>query len=82
MAIKKAPITATQVKIESVINAGSPPPQEIIPEKIVEEIKFVMTIPKHLIEAIENDRQESGTSRRSWFLMAAIEKLKRDGKLT
>jgi hypothetical protein len=80
MAVKKAP-SVTQADIDKVVNAGSPPAdreQEKVDKK---EIKFVMTIPENLAETIEKVRGRSKTSRRSWFLQAALEKLKKDGEI-
>jgi hypothetical protein len=40
-----------------------------------------MTIPEEIADKIEEVRGRSRSSRRSWFLIAAIEKLKKDGDL-
>jgi hypothetical protein len=80
MAIKKAP-SVTQADIDKVVNAGSPPVEREQEKVEKKEIKFVMTIPEDLAEKIEEVRGRSKTSRRSWFLLAALEKLKKDGEL-
>jgi hypothetical protein len=83
MAIKKAPPVTQADAVNRVINAGSPPvDREQIDDSVgKKEIKFVMTIPEDLAETIEKVRGRSKTSRRSWFLLAALEKLKKDGEL-
>ena len=40
-----------------------------------------MVIPAHLCQLIDGDRELTKTSRRSWLLQAAQEKLEREGKL-
>lgn len=92
MAVKKAP-QVPQEQIDQFINDGSPAPkkqadkstqksskqtEDISTEK---EIKFVMSIPPELSDKIEEVRRRSRSSRRSWFLTAALEKLKNDGDL-
>lgn len=83
MAIKKAPIVPQSDLINKVINAGSPPVKQLKDDSKEDkkEIKFVMTIPVEIADKIEEVRGRSRSSRRSWFLIAAIEKLKRDGDL-
>jgi hypothetical protein len=83
MAIKKAPIVPQSDLINKVINAGSPPAEQVKDDskKDKKEIKFVMTIPIEIADKIEEVRGRSRSSRRSWFLIAAIEKLKKDGDL-
>lgn len=83
MAIKKAPIVPQSDLVNKVINAGSPPVKQAKDnsEKDKKEIKFVMTIPTEIADRIEEVRGRSKSSRRSWFLIAAIEKLKKDGDL-
>jgi hypothetical protein len=72
----------TPAEIERVINAGSPPPapkiQEVTPSN---EIKFQMVIPADLCEVIDKARSLTRTSRRTWLLQAAQEKLEREGRL-
>jgi hypothetical protein len=84
MAIKKAPIVPQSDLINKVINAGSPPVEQVKDDRKEDkkEIKFVMTIPTEIADKIEEVRGRSRSSRRSWFLIAAIEKLKKDGDLT
>jgi hypothetical protein len=83
MAIKKAPIVPQSDLINKVINAGSPPVEQVKDDSKEDkkEIKFVMTIPTEIADKIEEVRGRSRSSRRSWFLIAAIEKLKKDGDL-
>jgi hypothetical protein len=83
MAIKKAPIVPQSGLVNKVINAGSPPVQQVKDDskETEKEIKFVMTIPVEIADKIEEVRGRSRSSRRSWFLIAAIEKLKKDGDL-
>ncbi len=83
MAIKKAPIVPQFDLINKVINAGSSPVKQLKDDSKEDkkEIKFVMTIPVEIADKIEEVRGRSRSSRRSWFLIAAIEKLKRDGDL-
>lgn len=83
MAIKKAPIVPQSDLVNKVINAGSPPAEQAKDDskEIEKEIKFVMTIPTEIADKIEEVRGRSRSSRRSWFLLAALEKLKRDGEI-
>jgi hypothetical protein len=83
MAIKKAPLVPQSDLINKVINAGSPPAEQVKDDSKEDkkEIKFVMTIPTEIADKIEEVRGRSRSSRRSWFLIAAIEKLKKDGDL-
>lgn len=84
MVIKKSPTLTESDAINKVINAGSPPVErekDIDVKEDRKEIKFVMTIPDEIADKIEEVRGRSRSSRRSWFLLAAIEKLKRDGDL-
>jgi hypothetical protein len=67
-------------EIERVINAGSPPPKEDIAVE-EREIKFQMVIPGELCQLIDQARALTKTSRRTWLLQAAQEKLERQGKL-
>lgn len=83
MAVKKPPVVLQPDVIGKVINAGSPPvkQQQDNQKEDKKEIKFVMTIPEEIADKIEEVRGRSRSSRRSWFLLAAIEKLKKDGDL-
>jgi hypothetical protein len=83
MAIKKAPLVPQSNLVNKVINAGSPPAEQVKDDSNEDkkEIKFVMTIPTEIADKIEEVRGRSRSSRRSWFLIAAIEKLKKDGDL-
>ncbi len=81
MAVKKPVVTAPKkddsTDVDRVINAGSPPAKTV--EK---EIKFQMSMPPELGQAIDNARKHTKTSRRAWLLQAAQEKLEREGKFT
>ena len=83
MAVNKAPIVPQSDLINKVINAGSPPVEQVKDDSKEDkkEIKFVMTIPTEIADKIEEVRGRSRSSRRSWFLLAALEKLKRDGEI-
>ncbi len=71
----------SQADIERVINAGSPPPGigEDVPTQ--KEVKFQMVIPADLCQLIDDARRLTKTSRRTWLLQAAQEKLAREGRL-
>lgn len=85
MTIKK-PVRKTEPEvsptdIDRVINAGSPPPGVEAEKNIQKEIKFQMVIPSELCQLIDSARHLTKTSRRTWLLQAAQEKLEREGKL-
>jgi len=82
MAIRKPgrPHEPSQADIERVINAGSPPPQP--KNDSAAEVKFQMVIPADLCAVIDNARSLTRTSRRTWLLQAAQEKLERQGRLS
>jgi hypothetical protein len=80
-AVRKTALEVPSTDIDRVINAGSPPPgseDENISDKTV---KFQMVIPFELCSLIDGARQLTKTSRRTWLLQAAQEKLQREGKL-
>lgn len=90
MGIKKAPIVPPPDQVSKVINAGSPPAEGKKDDKEdkkndskedIKETKFTMVIDGDLASKIDEVRDRTKSSRRSWFLLAAIEKLKRDGDL-
>lgn len=83
MAIKKAPIVPPSDQVSKVINAGGSPAegQKDDSKEDVKETKFTMIIDGEIASIIDEVRDRTKSSRRSWFLLAAIEKLKRDGDL-
>jgi hypothetical protein len=48
---------------------------------VEKDIKFQMVISPELCQSIDDARKPTKTSRRSWLLQAAQEKLEREGKL-
>jgi hypothetical protein len=66
-------------EIEQVISPEIPPQKKNVS---VEEqaIKFQMVIPGELCQLIDQARALTKTSRRTWLLQAAQEKLERQGK--
>lgn len=73
--------TASSSDIDRVINAGSPPPASMETLAVEKDIKFQMVISPELCQSIDDARKPTKTSRRSWLLQAAQEKLEREGKL-
>ncbi len=73
--------TASSSDIDRVINAGSPPPASMATPAVEKDIKFQMVISPELCQSIDDARKPTKTSRRSWLLQAAQEKLEREGKL-
>jgi hypothetical protein len=49
--------------------------------KVAEDVRITMAIPGELTEIIDRLRKPTKTSRRTWLLQAAYEKLKRDGEI-
>ena len=79
MAIRKKPKTEDEFLGEG---AAVPVKTELkLDEKVV--IKFEMRFPPELIEIIDRDRGEGfkKTSRNTWLIDAAVNELKRKGKL-
>jgi hypothetical protein len=79
MAIRKKPKTEDEF-----LGEGAAVPAKVAPkleEKAV--IKFEMRFPPELIEIIDIDRGEGfkKTSRNTWLIDAAVNELKRKGKL-
>ena len=80
MPIKPAAKEPSKREIAKIIEAGSPPvPNEDL--KIEKELNFPMKITGEVAEAFEKARGEASLSRRSWVMLAIVEKLKRDGEL-
>jgi hypothetical protein len=77
MSLKPAP---SQQKIMDVINGGSPPVPDTNTAR-ESELKFPMKITGDVVAAFEKARSEASLSRRSWVMLAIVEKLKRDGEL-
>jgi hypothetical protein len=73
--------TVSSSDIDRVINAGSPPPASTETLAVEKDIKFQMVISPELCQSIDDARKPTKTSRRSWLLQAAQEKLEREGKL-
>lgn len=77
MSLKPAP---SQQEIMAVIGAGS----QLVPDAntaVESELKFPMRITGEVVTAFEKARSEASLSRRSWVMLAIVEKLKRDGNL-
>ena len=55
--------------------------QNELQPKIVEDVRITIAIPGELTEIIDRLRKPTKTSRRTWLLQAAYEKLKRDGEI-
>lgn len=80
MPIKKAASEPSQREIDNVIKQGSPPvPAESKQEQ--KELNFPMRISGEVAEAFEKSRSKVSLSRRSWVMLAIVEKLERDGNL-
>jgi hypothetical protein len=52
-------------------------PELVLPE----DVRITMSIPGELTAVIDRLRKPTKTSRRTWLLQAAYEKLKRDGEI-
>jgi hypothetical protein len=78
MPVKPAAKEPSQREIATVIEVGSPsvPAENAKAEK---ELNFPMKITGDIAEAFEKARSEASLSRRSWVMLAIVEKLKRDG---
>ena len=55
--------------------------QNELQPQIVEDVRITIAIPGELTEIIDRLRKPTKTSRRTWLLQAAYEKLKRDGEI-
>ena len=77
MSVTKKPAKISESAVDDVIAGGGSIPNE--PQsKVSEEVRITMTIPGELTEVIDRLRKPTKTSRRTWLLQAAYEKLKRD----
>lgn len=80
MPIKPAPTEPSKRELKKVIEAGSPPvPAE--KTQLEKEVNFPMKITGDIVDIFEEARKEASLSRRSWVMLAIIEKLKKDGNL-
>lgn len=80
-AVRKTGSEVPSTDVDRVINAGSPPPESEDEKTAEKAVKFQMAIPFELCRVIDADRQLTKTSRRTWLLHAAQERLERQGKL-
>lgn len=84
MAINKRPPKVSELEIAKVIDAGGSQPNEVKIEAQVivdEDVRITISIPGDLAKVIDRVRMPTKTSRRTWLLQAAYEKLKRDGEI-
>ena len=84
MAINKRPPKVSELEIAKVIDAGGSQPNEVktaVNTIIDEDVRITISIPGDLTKVIDRVRMPTKTSRRTWLLQAAYEKLKRDGEL-
>lgn len=84
MAINKKPLKVSELEIAKVIDAGGSQPNEVkieIQSTVDEDVRVTISIPGNLAKIIDRVRLPTKTSRRTWLLQAAEEKLKRDGEL-
>ena len=80
MSVTKKPAKISESAIDDVIAGGGSIPNE--PQsKVSAEVRITITIPGELTEVIDRLRKPTKTSRRTWLLQAAYEKLKRDGEI-
>lgn len=80
MAVTKKPAKISEAEVNNVISGGGSTPNEPEP-KLAEEVRITIAIPGELTEVIDRLRKPTKTSRRTWLLQAAYEKLKRDGEI-
>lgn len=66
--------------LEQVLGKGmsSTPSQSLAAQK---DLNFPMRITGEVAEVFEKARNEASLSRRSWVMLAIVEKLKREGKI-
>ena len=82
---KKPSPGATEAEIDRVIQGGNATsgdktPTAVPPQSVLgKDVTFTMTIPPGLAAQIDAHRGPTKTSRRSWLLQAAEERLKREG---
>ena len=84
MAINKRPPKVSELEIAKVIDAGGSQPNEVkiaATTTIDEDVRITISVPGDLTKVIDRVRMPTKTSRRTWLLQAAYEKLKRDGEL-
>ena len=80
MSVTKKPAKISESAVDDVIAGGGSIPNE--PQsKVSTDVRITMTIPGELTEVIDRLRKPTKTSRRTWLLQAAYEKLKRDGEI-
>jgi hypothetical protein len=80
MAATKRPAKILNADIDNAIDGGGSIPTE--PQsKISEDVRITIAIPGELTAVIDRLRKPTKTSRRTWLLQAAYEKLKRDGEI-
>ena len=80
MSVTKKPAKISESAVDNVIAGGGSIPNE--PQsKVSTEVRITITIPGELTEVIDRLRKPTKTSRRTWLLQAAYEKLKRDGEI-
>ena len=80
MSVTKKPAKISESAVDNVIAGGGSIPNE--PQsKVSTDVRITMTIPGELTEVIDRLRKPTKTSRRTWLLQAAYEKLKRDGEI-
>ena len=80
MTVAKRPAKISETEVNNVIAGGGSIPNEL-PPKLPEEVRITISIPGELTEVIDRLRKPTKTSRRTWLLQAAYEKLKRDGEI-
>ena len=80
MTVAKRPAKISEAEVNDVIAGGGSIPNES-PPKLPEEVRITISIPGELTEVIDRLRKPTKTSRRTWLLQAAYEKLKRDGEI-
>ena len=80
MTVAKRPAKISETEVNNVIAGGGSIPNEP-PAKLPEEVRITISIPGELTEVIDRLRKPTKTSRRTWLLQAAYEKLKRDGEI-
>jgi hypothetical protein len=78
---EKSRMSASENLEFAIADVGSPPPALMETLAAEKDIKFQMVISPELCQLIDDARKPTKTSRRSWLLQAAQEKLEREGKL-
>jgi hypothetical protein len=67
--------------INTLNHPSNVPAQNELQPQIAEDVRITIAIPGELTEIIDRLRKPTKTSRRTWLLQAAYEKLKRDGEI-